>query len=94
MGLIPKPNSNPRLVEPINRGFRPHFRHIQHLQNSELRLQEASNYQVRRIRNCKASERSQPPTDQEQGAFRILQLILHPSRSSGHALESLNSSGD
>jgi len=72
-----KPKSNLRLVELINIGSPPHFQHIQHLQNSELRLQGASSYQARRIRNCWASKRSQPPADQEQGAFRVLPLILH-----------------
>jgi len=77
MGPSPKPKSNPRLVELINRDSPPHFWHIQHLQNSELRLQGASSYKARRIRNCWAWERSQPSADQEQGAFRVLLLILY-----------------
>jgi len=70
------------------------LRDIEHLQNSKLRLQGASSYQARRIRNYRASERSQPLAEQEQGAFKVLQFNLQPSRASGHALESLKSSGD
>ena len=95
MGPSPKPNSNPRLVEPINRGSPPHFLQIQYFQNSKLRLQGASSYQARRIKNHRVSKnRSQPPIDQEQGGFIVFQLILQHSGSSGHALESLKSLGD
>ena len=44
MGPSPKPKSNPRLVEPINRGFSPHFPHIS--ASPEFRAQTTRSIQL------------------------------------------------
>jgi len=59
MGLSSKSNSNPRLMERINRGFRSHFSHIQHSSLAlELKLQKIYIYQAERIkfRTCSIQE--------------------------------------